>query len=342
MNISQRYKNLLVRRAPIEDRQLRVFSESYETVQGENTKYIIGAIKQVDQKYTLKLIEQGDRVENQLKKRISDIYPEIQFKRQGSVSNLTHIKYFSDVDVLVIIDKFISLENPQIATNPFTGSPENALLDLRKKCFQELSAAFPQVKIDDSGASSISLEKGSLVCKVDVVPSNWLNTNAYVISGNEYDRGIMVLNKDEMKRKINYPFRFNYRLDEKDGECNGAVRMLIRLLKTIKADAQEEGTTIDFSSYDICSCAYRLPSEFLRYNYNEPLSIIHNFLLWMESIKDNVDVRSTLMVVDDSRKIFDDETKKVEFVKLYNDLLSIYNGAIMENQGKLVTEAHLR
>ena len=341
MSISKRYNNLLNRRAPSLDRTVEAFSESFEHISGEYTKYLIGAIKPVDKKYTDRLIEQGDRVENQLQKRIVDIYPDIEFRRQGSVSNLTHIKYYSDVDVLVIIDKFFTLEPPQVPQNPYKGEPKNDLLELRQKCYQELNLAFPKVNIDNTGSTSLSLEGGSLVCKVDVVPSNWYDTNDYSRYKLEHFRGIMILNKDEMERKKNFPFLFNFRIDEKDKQCNSTVRMLIRLLKTLKADANE-GNEVDLSSYDICSIAYRIPNDFLYFKLNEPLDIIRNFLLWMEKIINDSNIRSSLKVVDDSRLIFNENNKLKDFKILANDLDELYNGAKAENQMKLITESHLK
>lgn len=342
MSISNRYNRLLNRRAPSQDRTIQKFAEAYESVLGEYSKYLIGAIKPVDNNYTKKLIEQGDRVENQLQTRTKDTYPTLDFRRQGSVSNNTHIKYYSDVDVLVIIDKFISLEEPQVPKSPYNGDPKNDLLELRQKCYNELNVAFPKVIIDNSGATALSLEGGSLICKVDVVPSNWYNTNNYANTGLDYYRGIMVLNKDKMERIKNAPFLFNYRINEKDIQCNGVVRMLVRLLKTLKADAEESKQSIDFSSYDICSSAYRIPNDFLKFQLNEPLDIIRNFLLWMKKIIDDNELRKTLKVVDDTRVIFDESNKLNEFIKLYNDLLELYNGALNENQLKLITEAHLK
>ena len=341
MSISKRYSNLLYRRAPELDRTVESFSESFEQVTGEYTKYLIGAIKPVDKKYTDRLVEQGNRIENQLQKRMVDVYPGIEFRRQGSVSNLTHIRYFSDVDVLVIIDKFITLQPPQKPSNPYKGEPKDDLLELRQKCYHELNIAFPKVTIDNAGSTSLSLEGGSLVCKVDVVPSNWYDTNEYSETYLEHFRGIMVLNKDEMERKKNFPFLFNYRINEKDNECNGTVRMLIRLLKTLKADADEENK-VELSSFDICSIAYRIPNEYLNFQINEPLDIIKNFALWMQKIINDSELRKILKVVDDSRIIFDEDEKYNDFVKLFNDLVDLYNGAKEENQMKLITEAHLK
>lgn len=342
MKIQERYQRLLSRRAPSEDRGIASFSESFESQQGEFTKYILGALKPVEQKYTARLIEQGDRVENQLQKRILTYYPSIEFRRQGSVSNLTHIRFYSDVDVLVIIDKFYSMEPPQQPTIPYLGVPVDDLLELRKKCASELSQAFPAATVDNSGSSAINLSGGSLACDVDIVPANWYNTNLYAQQPLEHLRGIQILNKDEAARKKNYPFLFNHRISESDRVRLGATRMLIRLLKTIRSDSEEEKKPIDFSSFDICSVVYAMPDQFFKFSMKAPLEIIKNLEQWMSAILNFNTIRDALMVVDDSRKLFDKQEKAVEFAKLRDDLLAVYNGAKQEMPLQFLTEAHFK
>lgn len=240
MAISNRYQRLLRRRAPVEDRVIAKFSESYEKKSGESTKYLLGAMRAVDASYTKRMVEQGDRVQNQLSSRLKDLYPALDFRRQGSVSNHTHIRYYSDVDVLVIIDRFISLEPPQVPLNPYRGVPTDDLLELRKCCAGALEIAFPVANINNAGATCIVLDGGSLACPVDVVPSNWYDTNAYANGQGVHTRGIMVLNKNDMVRTKNFPFLFNARLQAHDSGRFGIPRMLIRLLKSIKADHEEE------------------------------------------------------------------------------------------------------
>jgi hypothetical protein len=342
MSISNKYSRLLARRAPLEDRRFYKFAESFETESGENTKYLLGAMKPIEAKYTKRLIEQGDRVENQLINKVGTQYPGLEFRRQGSVSNSTHIKYYSDVDILVIIDKFITLQPPQRATIIYQGNPPDDLLELRKCCKRELNSAFTAATIDDSGSNAIKIKDGSLICEVDVVPCNWYDTNDYSSTSNEIFRGVMVLNKDTMIRTENYPFLFNHRIEEKDKSARGLIRMLIRLLKTVKADAEDDGTTIDFSSFDICSIIYAMPMPAIDTLLNQPLDIIITVLNWMKAIANNQQLQGTLSVIDETRKIFDKTEKAAEFIKLYKEIDSIYLVAMREHNRAFISESHLK
>lgn len=342
MNITARNAKSIDRRTPFENRSALTL-ESFKKEFGEYTRYIITALKSIDKAYTDKLIEQGNRVENQLRKRLEIEYPELEFRRQGSVANNTHIRYSSDVDLLVIIDKFHTLESPLEASSPYLGNTVTDLLELRKDCKKELRFAFPEADIDDQGANSLEISGGTLYCKVDVVPANWFDTIKYRQTYQEFQRGIQILNKKEMERKTNYPFLFNELLHQNDKARNGIPKMLIRLQKTIKADETDEGNKINFSSYDIASIVYRMPDNYFNFNIKSPLEFIYNLLMWQQSIIQNINsVQSQLMVVDDSRLIFDKDDKISEFQKLFGNLLKIYNYAKAENNDQVVlTEKHL-
>src|SRR5262245_29482796 len=123
MTIQTKYQRLLSRRAPALERAVTRFTEAHEHAPGETTKYLLGALAPVAPNLTARLTEQGDRVKKQLSTRLNGEYPYLEFRRQGSVSNNTHIRYYSDVDVLTIIDKFTTLEPPQEATYPYQGNP---------------------------------------------------------------------------------------------------------------------------------------------------------------------------------------------------------------------------
>lgn len=340
----KRYERLLNRRASATKRILERYSENFEAQPGENAKYLIGAMAPVDKASTAKLVQEGDRVEAQLKTRLQPKYSGIEFRRQGSVSNDTHIKYYSDIDLLTIIDKFITLEPPQVASPSYSGEPVDDLLELRKDCVGHLKSAYPAVTVDDTGSTSIAMRGGSLACEVDVVPANWYDTMAYAQGQGAHTRGIMVLNRDEKKRHKNYPFLFNHRINAHDVQNLGAPRALIRLLKSVKADYDEENPTTpaNISSFDLCSVVYRMPFSVLIAPRNEPLKIVGNLLTWLDVILGKDEVRAGLKVIDDSRNIFDDAAKVRGLRVVRDDLAVVYYAAVMEAQHRqILTEAHL-
>lgn len=306
MNLEQRYQNLLRRRVPTEDRQVRAFAESFEREQELSIRLLVGSLAPVDPRYTAMLVEQGDRVEEQLRRRIPDDHAGVEYRRQGSVSNNTHIRFSSDVDLLAVIGDFVTLEPPQVAAFPYQGNPANDLLQLRRSCVRHLDAAYPAATVDDSGSTAVWLKGGSLRCDVDVVPSNWYDTVAYERSQLERDRGIMVFNRDRGERIKNYPFLFNHRIEQRDREMGGLLRAQIRLLKTIAADLKDAREGEPLSSFDICSVVYRMDPTQLLAIRTRPHQVGRNLLAWLLTVEGSQSLRNSLKVVDDSRLIFDE------------------------------------
>lgn len=72
--------------------------------------YIRVAMKGVEPEYTQKSIDAGERVKDHLSKKLSDI----TFKYQGSVMTNTHIKGYSDIDLLTISEKFYSYDATKV------------------------------------------------------------------------------------------------------------------------------------------------------------------------------------------------------------------------------------
>ncbi|MEK4012762.1 MULTISPECIES: hypothetical protein [Peribacillus] len=307
---SKRLDNLKKRRQ--EDGELiksefgeyEVIKESYEELKESSTiKYVIGAMNPVDLKYTHNTIAEGERVKNQLSK-LKDSGFDVEFRYQGSVTNNTHIKAHSDIDVLTLHSGFYSLEAPQKPTYPYAGDPVKDLCELREECYSILSSAFPAADVDNSGAKSIGLQGGSLRRKVDVVPSNWYNTNLYNQTKEEYHRGVKILDYHNKARLANTPFYHNKLLNDKDLQTATNYKKVVRLLKTLKADGDAK---INLSSYDIAALMYHQDNSSYLVGQS-PLRIITNSLSFLKNVYDNKSYRTGLLVPDKSRTIFEKAT----------------------------------
>ncbi|MHA4046117.1 nucleotidyltransferase family protein [Bacillus cereus] len=301
-----------------------MLKESYEELKESATiKYVIGAMNPVDLKYTNNTIAEGERIKNQLSK-LKDNGFNVEFRYQGSVTNNTHIRAHSDIDVLTLHASFHSLEAPQKPSYPYAGDPVKDLCELREECYSILSNAFPTADIDDSGAKSIGLQGGSLKRKVDVVPSNWYNTNLYAQTGAEYHRGVMVLDYHNKKRLTNTPFYHNKLLDDKDLYTATNYKKMVRLLKTLKADSDVE---INLSSYDIAALMYHQDNASYLVGQS-PLLLITQSLSFLKNVYHNSEYRESLLVPDKSRAIFERATHhdlKLMILELDNVVQDIRN-----------------
>ena len=294
--MATRLDRLASRRTDHRVTEAKLLNEAYRHIaQSDSVRYVIGSMQPIDPDYTRNTYAQGDRIRNQLETRLSE---KCEYEYQGSVTNDTHIKARSDIDLLVITGKFHMLEKPQEPSSPYRGNPLRDLVDLRADAAASLAAAFPEATVDSSGAKSISLEGGSLRRKVDVVPSNWFNTNRWKETGQKMYRGVQILDAKSMERLKNTPFLHNARIAHKDKKTNGGLRKAARLMKSLKYDTE----AVDLSSYDLVSIAFVMPEGDLSVPRSHELSLLNSCHAFCVSLQENSALRSSLDVPDGHRK----------------------------------------
>lgn len=300
-------------------------TEAYETrAKTEAIKYALGAMQALESKYTQISFQEGERVRNQLNTGLQNAGIPATFEYQGSVPLNVHIRFDSDIDLLVIHDKFITFDGtgPKAsAYNTIQVSVLGEMLTLRSKCEQILEQKFPAVTVDKSGAKSISLSGGSLQRKVDVVPSYWHDTATYQITKAKHDREVKILNKDEYSLISNRPFLHMLRIEEKDFATNYGAKKAIRLLKNIRKDAIKD---IKLSSYDIAALVWNFTNDALSKPYYLELSLVAETQRHLQFFVDNLEFTKTLDVPDLSRKIIDSPEKvlALQLLKMEVDQLA--------------------
>jgi len=89
--------------------EMRTFS-SFSDINTDVQRYIKIAMTEVDSSYTQRSKEAGERVKDHLQKELTNV----TYKYQGSVMTDTHIKGYSDIDLLTICEKFYSLDRAKI------------------------------------------------------------------------------------------------------------------------------------------------------------------------------------------------------------------------------------
>ena len=304
-----------------QDSQTKLFSlsESFNKNEyGDSTSYALEAMEPINETYTQNTYKACERVKAQLKPGLKQYGIDIDFRYQGSVPTNTHIKLYSDIDLLTIYEGFYSLERPQIPSIPYEGDPLQDLKNLRNKTYRILDTVYPGCDIDDNGSKCITISGGSLNRKIDIIASNWYNSLIYKENPDEDNRGIQILDRDKNERIINFPFLHIYWLNTKDKRVNGNEKRMIRLLKSLKVDADFE---IKVSSYDIASLVYRMDDAELLINRWERLKLLHNTNNFLLKVINDITFRDSLYVANGTRKIFCVEGAKVEEVsKLQKEL----------------------
>jgi hypothetical protein len=289
-------------------------NEVYErmTETSSAVKYAIGAMQPIDPAYTENTYREGERVRNQLEKNLTGYNVACEFDYQGSVTNDTHIRAKSDIDLLTLHCSFISLDPPQVPTNPYYGDPVDDLIRLRQASIRVLTERFPEASVDSTGARSVSIEGGSLQRKIDVVASNWCDTPEYARTRQKRDRAIHVLDSKKRERLRNLPFLHNDRLQNKDQLTLGGYRKAVRLLKSLKYDSD---AGVGLSSYDIAAIAYSMPNDKLTVMHEMELQLVEHCKQYIDHLATNQWYRESLDVPNGTRKIFCSEGASLSGLK---------------------------
>lgn len=306
----------------------KLLNESWRTIQqSDSVRYVIGAMQPIDPEYTKNTYAQGERVRNQLEQNLTQA---CEYEYQGSTTNDTHIKAASDIDLLLLTERYFSVEKPQVPKFPYKGDPVKDMTDLRSESSRILKSAFPKATVDTSGSKSITISGGSLTRKVDVVPANWWNTNKYASNATKTFRGVEIFDSSTNTRIANTPFLHNAMIEGRDRETGGGLRKAARLLKSLKYDME----TIDLSSYDLVSIAYNVPATGLTVASKEhDLQIAGACQQFVSALRQDEALRNSIMVPDEHRAVFaPGHATKTGLDQLGVELDRLISDVLTENQ----------
>ena len=297
--------------------------------------YIKRAMQGVEPVYTSNTYAAGDKVKAQLK----NVYPKLDYEYQGSVPSNTHIRGYSDIDLVQISGNFYSHEsttsfsnaiqrtdlgysqkirlNEVINAMPYSGDANEDLRRIRYNAEELLAKVYKEV--NKAKAKSIEVNLTSPRRMVDVVTASWYKSVEAGVSDNEYQKGIQIYDKKKNQRlKVDFPFLKIHLLNTKDSQVNGRLKKIVRFLKTLKADSEID---IDFSSFDISSICYNI--EKIKYYDKSYDQLVH--VLFEELSKIAVDsvYRDSIQSIDKSEHIFRNKPEKIAQLKLLLDELEV-------------------
>ncbi|MBK5262421.1 MAG: hypothetical protein JJE17_07610 [Peptostreptococcaceae bacterium] len=310
-DLTTRLSNLITRRM---DNALEMgpytFSESRVSVQSElrsfgNTnieKYVNGSMAPVNSRSTEISYEQGERVKNQLKNNLPQSVNNLTYRFQGSVICNTHIEAASDIDLLAITKRFFYYEVPNPSFGNYDGNPFEDVKSIKTESAQVLKKAFPAASVLVH-AKSLEVKGGSLLRKIDIVPSAWYNSALYDNRSDETYRGIEIFDTESNIHSVNFPFWNKKLVEDKDNVSCGNYRRAVRFVKTLKADS-DNTLFKKISSYDIQGILYHQVSGMNGVS-TSALSLVSAIRTFVGFLIQNNNFFTGLMVPDQTRKILD-------------------------------------
>lgn len=325
-NYTRRLESLKERRL---DRTLNraILSESFDKFQiGDSVKYTLESMQPIDQAYNQNSKIAANKIQEHISNGLNKLNLSADFRLQGSMMTNTNIKLHSDIDLLVITGKYYSLLSPLVPTDPYQGEPVNDLAQLRNNSYQILKSIYDTV--DNTGAKSIKVYPTEPKRKVDVVIADWLETSDYRKSLDEKYKGVDIYNMKKNTRTSDFPFLNAFYINEKDLSVNGGLKKLIRLLKTLKIDAEDD---INLTSFEISCAMYDILPDLLTLPYNKQLLLLTIASKQLEKLITNSSYRENLLNPTQNEVVFGTMQSKVgELKKLKLELDELIQDIVEE------------
>ena len=238
--------------APLLEQRILSGELSYDK---DVVKYVKRAMCAVGEDYTKRTIEAGEAAKQHLKDSIRNI----SFEYQGSVMTNTHIRGASDIDLLVMCEKFYGtdiykvreeinkshLHSPNEMArlldynrnfSPYQGNSNEDLSQLRMSIEKVMRENYSLC--DTSKAKSVKITNQHLRRDVDVVTSSWFQSYDYVLSGMSSEkRGIKIYNKETGEAEgPDYPFLSISRINNNCQVTYSELLMYFTIQSTIQTE----------------------------------------------------------------------------------------------------------
>lgn len=339
MDYSRRLQNISDRYNPdkssIIEQRMYSAESSYDR---EVAKYVLRAMCAVDEEYTRKTKEAGEAAKQHLSSQLS----KVSFEYQGSVMTDTHIRGASDIDLLVVCEKFYGTDifkvreelqrswkydyiqqgRLQRFDSSFSLYQGDSLHDLRelRMSIESIMSSYYSI-CDISKPKSVKITNQHLHRDVDVVTSSWFQSLDYILNGMPMEkRGINIYNKDMNREEgPDYPFLSISRINNRSAETQGRLKRMIRFLKNVRTDSEKE---IPLNSFEINAICYSIPVwDYASMDYKAMVNLLWQRLyhLWKDGKCDDL-----VSVVGDEF-VFKGKPDKVQALKDLEDEVYIIN-----------------
>lgn len=205
-------------------------------------KYALESMLEIDVAYAYKVYAIARKIHETISKGLKKRGYSIDYRYQGELKTYSNILLYGDVEIIVI--------NSKPSPKPH--------LDIQRMAMDmiDILKGDPNFKsLDYSDKTRIRITALKPTCEIDLLPSVWVNSAEYMKTKNEIYRGIAEFDFKNKKVKKYLPFLNIARINARDQKTNGTFKCISRLLKTLRADCEDN---IDLKDSEINSIVYGL------------------------------------------------------------------------------------
>ena len=319
------------------------FSDELASISYSDVLYYVKlAMNGVNPDYTQRSKDAGEQVKRHL---LNGGLADVTFQYQGSVMTNTHIKGYSDIDLLAISQKFHTVPLYEIngilndysrkqhynttqidrllaeqRNSSYLGTSSDDLLKLRLDSEGILSKIYSI--INKAKPKSIKINNTNLKREVDIVIANWYDDVRSIINDRGDNRGIQIYNKDKHDVGTpDYPFLSIQRINTKSAETDGRLKKMIRFLKNLKAKST---LSIDLNSFEFNAICFDISKD--KYQALPYYGLVAVIYQQLGSLCSNQAVSDALLSVDECEYVFRGKPQKIaELKNLLIEVESVYN-----------------
>ncbi len=253
-----RLENLKGRRYD-EASSVSVLSEAFHTSDHSDcTKYALESMLEVDPAYGYQVYAISCKIQEKIAKELKKKGFQIAYRYQGELKTSTNIMLYGEVEIIVL-------------KKNITGKPHIEVQSLALELMKILQGNpnFESVEYHDK--TRIRITAVQPACKINILPSVWVNSREYNKTKNEIYRGITEFDFKNRKVKKYLPFLNIARINAKDDRVNGNLKNLIRLLKTLCADSEDP---LALKDSEISAIVYSMSREDLQADERHQLQLL--------------------------------------------------------------------
>ncbi len=249
--------------------------------------YLREAMQPMSNSITNTMVDDCNEIENKLKEAYLEQNICADFMITGSTLFNTHISEKETIDLVIIYTGFG--KDKQLSNSDKINYQE--IIALRNYTYKKLNLLYPEAKIDDSLPLALEMSNPSRLNNFRLYFGIWQNILTTASGFNSFSNPVKIFNNRSEIINFCDPIKSLFELNKKDNLVYGNIKSLIRILKNLKADSDNNE---HLSGYEITSILFSMESIFLDKPPGQILFLLLECSLFLKKLIDDPFLRRSI------------------------------------------------